>query len=218
MLQQILMDYFQEGQRIHYRKGEIILRGQEEPGGVHCIENGYVKVYELTDQGDEHLHMIHGPGDFFSVAWALLDRTPDVFYESLSDSTNVRRVPKDEFLQLAKSNADFSFALLKHFADQFFVYADRLNNLQYNNAYQRVAYRLLSLASRFGIRQSNSIIIQAPITHQLIASSVNLARETVSRELEKMERKGLVSAKGHSITITNVNHLIDELGNSGHFH
>ncbi|HET7827380.1 MAG TPA: Crp/Fnr family transcriptional regulator, partial [Candidatus Saccharimonadales bacterium] len=119
-------------------------------------------------------------------------------------------LPKAEFIEKASRDADFSYYVLKCLAEQFQVYADRLDNLEYKSAYEKVVYRLLFLAARFGQAGPDGVIIKAPITHELIAESVNLARESVSRQIEKLEKKGLIIYRQGQIIIKDVTAVSQE--------
>jgi CRP-like cAMP-binding protein len=58
------------------------------------------------------------------------------------------------------------------------------------------------MTSRFGEEESGGmIIINVPLKHQDIASSINASRETASRELAFLERKGLIENKQSFIKI-----------------
>jgi CRP-like cAMP-binding protein len=96
-------------------------------------------------------------------------------------------------------------------ASQLQVFVDRLDNLEYKKASERVAYSLLFLASRFGVRQGLKVRIAAPITHTLLADSINLARESVSRELKKLENDRFVIHKDHQFIIEDVDGLTQSL-------
>jgi CRP-like cAMP-binding protein len=103
--------------------------------------------------------------------------------------------------QLARSLAlttDFSNRVI----DQFTIYTDRVDNLLYKYVQERLVYHLLSLAQRFGTKNSKGWhVIAAPISQQVIANSINASRENVSREFERLQRKGLVSFSNKLIAI-----------------
>jgi CRP-like cAMP-binding protein len=56
--------------------------------------------------------------------------------------------------------------------------------------------------------------IDAPVTHQDIASSVNLTRETVSRAMERMKRRGYIAYDDkRRIVIKSIPGLMKIIGN-----
>ncbi|MEI9913756.1 MAG: helix-turn-helix domain-containing protein [Candidatus Saccharibacteria bacterium] len=50
-------------------------------------------------------------------------------------------------------------------------------------------------------------MIEVPLRHQDIASSVNASRETTSRELSYLERKGLITSKQSFIVLKDTDAL-----------
>lgn len=199
-----LADFFMNGRSAHYSKGEIILVGDNDNLDVHFVSKGFIKVYSINDEGDEYTHIIYKTGDIFPLIWALKGLKRHVFYESM-DSCVIWKIPKETFTAHLKANSDnITYSLLEQLADQFNIYADRLDNLQYKSAHERVVYRLLFLAGRFGKKNGKDIIIEAPITHKSIASSINLARESVSREMELLAGKGLIDNVAGQIIIREV--------------
>jgi CRP-like cAMP-binding protein len=80
-------------------------------------------------------------------------------------------------------------------------------------ANERLVYRLVILSARFGQKRGDQIRLDKLFTHSLIGSTINLTRETVSREFERLMHKGLVDSVDHEIVINDINKLHEELGN-----
>ena len=53
-------------------------------------------------------------------------------------------------------------------------------------------------------KTDEGIVIEVPLRHQDIASSINASRETTSRELSALERKGILTTKNSFIIIKDV--------------
>jgi CRP-like cAMP-binding protein len=202
MMSMTIKEFFSSGRQKKYSSGELILSG-ESPAGVFYISSGFVKVYSISDEGEKYLHILYKSGELFPLIWAFKGLGRRVYYEAVSD-TVACSVSKEEFLDLLQANKEAEREVLNQLVEQFNVYADRLDNLQYKSAKEKLIYRLLFLASRFGERHGNNIVIKAPITHELLAESINLTRETVSREIEKLEKQGLVGRQSGHIVITDV--------------
>ncbi len=205
----VLYNYFQTARKSTYSKGEVILDA-EQRSDVYYIESGYVKVYAINSQGDLYTHIIYKSGEIFPVMWTFNDSNQNVFYEAVTE-TVVRHTSKEKFLTFAKGSVEAAYALVVQVSEQFYVYTCRVDNLEYRSARERVVYRLLFLASRFGTKQRDGVHIDVPLTHELLASTVNLVRESVSRELEKLEKKQLISYQNRHILIRDVNGLNNEL-------
>ncbi len=201
-----LRSYFINERLLHFKKGEVLARPAQPPAGVYFIEKGFVKVYTISDSGNEYVHIIYKAGEVFPLIWALKSITRNVFYEALAP-TRVRVMPKSDFLELIETDHDACRLFLDKVTEQFGILADRLDNLEYSHARERVIYRLLFLAGRFGEKIEDGILINAPVTQQLLASTINLQRETVSREVESLEAARLISYANHKIVIRNLKKL-----------
>jgi CRP/FNR family transcriptional regulator len=73
------------------------------------------------------------------------------------------------------------------------LHSERILNLEYRTVRERLVSFLLSMASRFGTEVPDGTLIEAPLRHQDIASSISATRESVGRELSSLERQGLLS-------------------------
>lgn len=203
-----LSSLFQSGVSKRFDAGQLIMNGQDE-SGVFLITEGFVKVYSISDEGLEYLHVIYKKNEIFPLIWALRDTRRRVFYEAVS-TTTVTEISKKTFNDALKNDGSPSHQILAQLAEQFNIYADRLDNLQYKKAYEKVVFRILFLAGRFGSKTPAGWLIKAPITHELIAQSINLARESVSRQIEKLETKGYIEYRQGQILIKDIKALSRE--------
>lgn len=202
--------FFQKGKLMHFKKREILIRPDDFPSGVFYIEKGHVKVYSITEDGEEKLHIIYKPDEIFPLIWALRSIQKEAYYEALEDLT-VYRISQKDFLDFISSNPGAAFELADRLAAAFDVFIDRVDNLEITKSYPRLVARLIFLAERFGIKEDNGILINAPIAHKDIANSIAMTRETASRELAILEKKGLIKYKNHLIFITDPEKLQSEL-------
>jgi CRP/FNR family transcriptional regulator len=99
------------------------------------------------------------------------------------------------------NNAWLTHEVLNQAVNIIAVYTQRIQTLEFRSARGRIIAELLYLAERFGNHIGSEIIINAPITHQDIADSINMNRETASRALELLFEEGLMGQKDHLFTV-----------------
>ncbi len=207
-----LIAFFHKGSRRVYKKGEIILHAGDEPQGVYYIESGFVKIYALSRQGNEHIHLFYSDGDIFPLIWTFNDAVRNVYYEAMQETT-IWIVPKDKFKEFVASDAEIAVMLVEEATGLFRLYAGTIDNLLYSNSYERTAGRLLSLAYRYGKKTSHGWVIDAPLTHQHLANSTNLSRETTSRAMERLQRNGIIGQdEKHHIVVKDMAKLVAIIG------
>jgi CRP/FNR family transcriptional regulator len=196
-----IVSHFSDGLLMHFSREETIINGFDEPEGVYLIKQGFVKACSVSRSGKGNLLLIHGVGEFIPLPWALDGYyTTDLSYQAMSDVT-VLRTSKDELRNAMGNNAWLSDEVLNQAVNIIAVYTQRIQTLEFRSARSRIIAELLFLSERFGRPVGAEILIDAPITHQDIADSINMNRETASRALELLFDEGLMGQKDHLFVV-----------------
>jgi CRP/FNR family transcriptional regulator len=198
-----LRSLFYSHTRLQYKKGEVIIRPEDEPSGVFLIEWGFVKAYTMTKYGEENLMLVRGSGSIFPLIWAFTGEHRNVSYEAMEE-TSLWRVSKADYLDFLHRNSDVMPLILDMAVEAYRLHSERVITLSYRTARERVVSFLLVTANRFGVEQNDCIVIRAPFRQADIASSVNATRETTSRELNVLRKKGLIKNIDGHIAICNM--------------
>lgn len=208
---QEIASFFLKQQLIHYKKGEIIVRVGEPPTGVYFIEKGYVKIYSLTESGEENIQFIYRPGEFFPLAWTFNDKEVNFYYEALTNVT-LRKSTRDALLTYITDNPRMGLITVQYVVGILDAFFHRLNNVELTHSYPRIISRLLFLAERYGKEVNGETVFDMPITQKDIANSINLTRETASKEMNTLVKKGIITCKDRSsLVIHNIAALEKEL-------
>ena len=107
-----------------YTKGEVLIRADENPSGVLYLTKGLVKVYCISEKGDEIILNIFQPISFFPMSWAVNDVPNSFFYEAVSE-VSLYQAPKNEVLIFLKKNPDVLFDLLQRVFKGCLLYTSR---------------------------------------------------------------------------------------------
>ena len=195
-----------EGFKQTFKKGEFIIRPNETPSGVFYIKEGLVKAYDITKYQEENLLIIRKDQEIFPLIWALTGKERRVIYETLADTVTYR-VSRQKFLNFLDKNPAGLSPLLDMTIEMYRLHSERILNLEYRTVRERLISFLLTMSQRFGTLQGNKIDIGVPLRHQDIASSINASRETTSREISALEKKGLIKSKRSIIIIQDLSKI-----------
>jgi CRP/FNR family transcriptional regulator len=86
-------------------------------------------------------------------------------------------------------------------------HSQRILNLEYRSVDERLISFLLITAERFGNQTAEGLMIDVPLKHQDIASSINASRETTGRAITRLEKKGLITNRQTRFILHNVKKL-----------
>lgn len=208
--EELLEVFRKKGSRYTYKKGEFVIRPGEVPSGVFYIESGLVKAYDITKYGEENMLIIRREGEVFPLIWAITGQERQVIYEAITP-TNVCSISRELFLRHIQENTQSLAPLLDMTLEMYRIHSERILNLEYRSVRERLISFLLTMSHRFGKKTPEGLVINVPLRHQDIASSINASRETTTRELAALERKELLEVKQSIITLKDLNKLHDFL-------
>jgi len=186
-----LKAFFSQYRRVNYKRGEIILQ-EETPENIFYIHKGFVKVYTISDNGDERLILIYQAGEIFPLTWAVNNVENDFFFGAASDVI-LHLSPKEDFIDYLQREPDVMYYLLQKSLDIGHEMEDRIQNLEQSKASTKIIYLFKFLAQRFGKIEKNKVKVNLRLAHHDIASLVGISRETASIEIKKLKDQKIIS-------------------------
>ncbi len=203
-IQKLLQIYFKKFKPVSFAKQEIIIE-PSKVAEIFFLTKGVVRMFSFSNEGKEVTLNIY-------KAYALFPMFSSFNKYTYGALTNVEGnfAPKKDFEHFIKSNPEILFDLLERIyrgLDGFYM---RLEALLLGDAFYRVLTQLIIYARRFGKEDQNVITFDVSLTHHQLASQTGLARESVTREIKKLTKKGLIGYKGKKLLIYNLPKLEKE--------
>jgi CRP/FNR family cyclic AMP-dependent transcriptional regulator len=205
-----LVNLFHGGTKLTYSTGEFIIRPGGSPPGVFYIEQGLVKAYDITKYGEENLLIMRKGGEMLGLTWAVTGQDRNIIYAALAPTT-VWLVGRDVFMKFIRENPVAALPVIDMVTDMYRLHSERIMTLEYRTVRERLISFLLTTCKRFGEKTEHGTRITVPLKHQDIASSISATRETTSRALAELERKGMLRSDQSHITLIDEETLRDFL-------
>lgn len=195
-----VQEFFAKYPEHTYSAGEVVIFPDGNTVTHVCyIVRGKLCQYDISAAGTKAmLNIFHNPA-FVPVVNAVSGQPNRYFYEALTD-VSVRQAPAKDVVALIQKNPEVMFDMLSRLASGIEGVLGKMAHLMAGTARTRLLFELAITAERFGAvgpDNKNS----AYITESQLASQTGLARETISRELQKLKAEGLVSLSKGKITI-----------------
>lgn len=182
------VDLFHTGTRLAFSKGQFVIYPGEAPPGIFYIESGLVKAYDITKYGEENLLVIRKQGEVLGLTWAITNEDRHIIYQTLSP-TVTWQISRQVFTDYLKNHPEAALPLVDMVTSMYRGHSQRILNLEYRSVDERLISFLLITAERFGIKSDDGLMIDVPLKHQDIASSINASRETTGRAISRLEKK-----------------------------
>lgn len=186
------------------------MRAGDFPQGVLFLKKGYVRLFSVSQEGKELTLVIYKPGEFFPVVWTFSGEKPSIYYFEALTACELVKVQREKFMSFITHDTDVFIYVVSHIISRFQIALRRMEYLAFGNSGSKLASILLICAREYARHRNGEPEIDIPLTHKDIANLVGVTRETISIELKKFERKGLVGRHGRHIVIKNKRQLAKE--------
>jgi len=200
------------GQQVTYKKGQLLVRREEDSPWIFFIESGYVKMMFTDNVGNERVlgfgipgMTIAQSGSFYSLPHVELE------YEAHTDCV-VWRMPRTDFIAAMAKNQTMFREWHERIMQNHNLLVERVLYVGEKQPHRRVIGWLLAVARYYSYRQPDgSYQVEIPMSQDIIASFTHLSRETTSKTISELKSCGLITVKKRLITVPSVEALREEL-------
>lgn len=174
----------------------------------YVVMDGWVKLFRLSENGNEVVISVSSPGESFAEA-AIFDS--NIFPVCASAITDVRLlvVGAESLLRQLRENNQLAFNMMGSMSRQMRRNVTKLHQMCSMSSTERLADFLLGLTNS----HNGTATITLPLDKSLIAARLGMQPETFSRALAKLKNVGVKSA-GHDVVIQDLDALRSMVTNS----
>ena len=183
-----------------FAKGMILFHKDSPGQSLYIIESGKVRIFILSESGQEISVRIYGCGEVFGEL-SMLDGLPRSAGAIAMEDTQVLALYRADFLRLLEELPQMALGIISTLSGRVRYTTEYAEGLAFLDVYGRVAKRLLELVECHGVERDEGAEIELPLTQRELASLVGTTRESVNKVLGMFRDHGLIEVDGQKITI-----------------
>jgi CRP/FNR family transcriptional regulator len=177
--------------------GHVLFAAGEECRGLYIVESGRVRIYRADQSGREQVLHVEGPGRPVAEL-PLFDGGPYPASAVTIEESRLVFLPRDDFEYLYRHHPDIAQAIIRALGRRLRHLVQLAETLAFRDVAARLAMLLVGYAERGGTQTTEGIEIELDRTQEEIAHEIGTARESVSRALKQLRRKGLIKPAGRN--------------------
>lgn len=185
-----------------YKKNSVIYFQNEKCTTLDIVLKGIISVQGIDDKGS---YISISDFNMCDVIGGNLLFSHKNFYPMMvlakTDAT-ILHIKKDLILKLCQSNTSFLINFLQALSDKTLILTEKIKTLSFKSIRQCIIDYLIY--EKY-IQKSN--IIKLTLTKKQLAEKFGVQRPSLSRELNKMRKEGLITYDAYSIEILDENAL-----------
>ncbi|HET9553537.1 MAG TPA: Crp/Fnr family transcriptional regulator [Anaeromyxobacteraceae bacterium] len=188
-------------ERRTFEEGALILSADEPGDALFVLASGRVKVVLYGESGREViLSIFKAPGDFFGEM-ALLDDAPRSATVVAAERSTLLVLSRADFRAHLERSPRTALSILAELSRRLRRADAIIGDLALLDVFGRLAGRLRELAESDGEPVAGGVLVRQRPTHAEIAATIGTSRETVSRALAELVRRGEVVMTGRGMLL-----------------
>ena len=189
--------------QITIESNDYIFKEGDSTEGLYVINKGKVKVVSKDGSDKEALIRLASDGDILGHRGFGGDWTYPISAITFEE-TDLTFIPLKAFNVLAKSNTDFTYALMMFFAEELRKSEEKDMQLPVKS---RMAQAILMNYKVFGFDKTEKKKLSLTLSRKDYASIAGTTYETVIRVLSDLNKENIIQIKGKSIYINSLEAL-----------
>jgi CRP/FNR family transcriptional regulator len=171
--------------------GHVLFTAGEPCRGLYMIESGRVRIYRTNPEGREQILHVEGAGRAVAEL-PLFDDGPYPASAVTTEETRLVFLPRATFEYLYRTHPDIAQAVIRALGRRLRHLVQLAETLAFRDVAARLALLLVGYAERVGVETPDGIELVLDRTQEELAHEIGTARESVSRAMKELRRKGLI--------------------------
>ena len=186
-----------------FQKGELVASPGEYPEYIFILLDGMVKCLSYSEVGEDMPStLFHSKGGRVFLIIPCISNAKLHSYYTAATKSRILLIPREDFITAMNSYPEFKDRIMMHLCRVSEARLMHMYMLEHKKASHRVRAYLLDRSSRMG-----SNIIDDFYSIEALAGYLNLSRPALSRELNAMEKQGVLELKRGCIIILDAEKL-----------
>jgi CRP-like cAMP-binding protein len=202
-----------EARTRHVEAGAAFFREGEPAAALFVVEQGSVKLTQLSPEGHQVVLRLVGPGEPFGGVSAFGGATYPATAEAVIES-RAFEWPGAVMAGLMERHPKVAMNALRYVAARLHELQVQYRQLATEKVERRIARALLRLVQQAGTRVERGVLIDLPLSRDDIAQMTGTTLFTVSRVVSRWEEAGILDAGRQQLVIRDPHALLtlaDEL-------
>lgn len=187
------------------RKGAHLYRERDAFTAIYAVRSGVFKGYRITDAAEEQVVGFYYPGEILGIDGISTNRHASAA-RALEDA-EICEIPFEALSHLSATIPSLQQRVFQMVGQELARDQQLIVQIGKNNADQRVAALLFSIATRNARRGQSSQRFTLPMTRAEIGNYLGLAMESVSRVFSHLQAQDIIAVDGKELQVRDIDAL-----------
>ncbi len=182
-----------------FLRGATIFRKNDPSDTLFMLKEGLVKIVAPSEKGAGTILYILRPTDIFGELLLVEERRP---FNALAVTDVLAGVlSREDFIEVLSAIPRVRLNFIRILSRRLAHVEKGATEFRHTRSYQRLAMVLLQICAEHGEDTPWGVILRLSLTHADLAEMIGTTRETVTNQLNRLHRMGLVWVHGRHLVV-----------------
>jgi len=182
-----------------FLRGATIFRKADPSDSLFALKEGLVKLVSHSIKGAGTILYILRPTDIFGELLLVEERRP--FNALAVTDVLVGVLSRDDFIRLLSTISQIRLNFIRILSTRLALVQKGVVEFSHTRSYQRLAKVLLRICGDYGEEITGGVLIRPSLTHADLAAMIGTTRETVTTQMIRFRRRGLVKRQDRFLVV-----------------
>jgi len=193
-----------------YAEGELVAQEGSYASGMHIVRSGLVKIGKHSERGSgKRVFRFLGVGELFGLeAIALVHKTNLQYAKAIMRSSLIF-IERRNLVAFREEHPEMCTDFCRWLAREVVMLEFKLTRDAVESLDRNVALLLIALAQKYGKRADEGVIVDLPISRQVLSDMLGVSIESLMRSLKRYRDRNLLTTSGRRMILTDFDSLMD---------
>jgi len=195
--------------RVRFNEGELIVQEGSYAAGIYAVESGLVSIGKYASKGwQKRCLRFLAPGEWFGLEPVFLGREPiNAQFAKAIVKTTLIFFERSNILAFSKSHSAIFADLCRWLSREVLMLEFKLTREAVDTIDRNLALLLIALTKKYGEQEGKTVVLDLPVSRQMMAEVLGVSIETLSRVLRQFRERGLIATSRSKIVIKDLESL-----------
>lgn len=174
------------------KKGHLLFRQGEIASSVYVIKEGRFKLLRMSEDGEETILQILGPGEILGETALFRPNTVQLATAISLEEAKVCSIDRCTFEKVIQSQPELAWEIIRNLSNRLYTVWEQLSESNRQSTQEKVLGVIMRMAREHGESCTEGTRITIPLTQQEIASLVGASRVMVAQCIKELTVKNYI--------------------------
>lgn len=204
----VVRELNEQGYAADYAAGELIAQEDSYATGIYVVQSGLVSIGKHGGrEGGKRVLRFLAPGELFGVESVLTGHRLNVQFCNALVSSKLILFERREIVAFAEKHPEIYRDFARWLSREVIMLEFKLTRDAVESTDRNLAMLLLALASNYGKTTDDGVVVDLPVSRQVLAEMLGVSVDTLSRLIKRFRDRNLINGSGKNIVLMDLERL-----------